>query len=113
MMRAARRFSWRIVAGARQGGVADVVVEVEVLVVDPHRAADSGTQGQPLAVARVVRRPRLAGGEDALLIQTATVRGAQRLGIEESHRADVHVRRVALDLQERAVERREALVVRI
>lgn len=41
-----------LVAGARQGAVAHVVVDVEVLVVDPHQAVPERDRREPLAVAR-------------------------------------------------------------
>ena len=60
MTRADSRFSCVLVARPRQRGVAHVVVEVEVLVVDPDRVVLERDPGELLAVARdpVQRAPR-------------------------------------------------------
>ena len=80
-----------------QRGVADVVVEVEVRVVDPHRAAEPPRhEAHLLAVAGNARE--LAGDQR----QDLVVRGAR--SFEDGARADVHVGDAVLGVEERAVE---------
>ncbi len=52
-MSAWRNSHWRaLVAGTRQAGVPHVVVEVEVVVVDPHEAGAERHAREPLPVPR-------------------------------------------------------------
>ena len=85
-----------VVAGRGQRGVAHVVVEVEVGVVGPERAA--GLEARPdeaLAVARHEVQARL----DVRLEEAELGRRA----LEDHHAADVHVRAGALLDEERSV----------
>ena len=91
-----------LAAGAGQRGVADVEADVEVRIVHPHRPAlIEGHEGQPLAVARDEVQP--AGD---LLDQLVVGR---RLALEDHAAGDVHVRGVALEVQEGAVEPGQAV----
>ena len=86
-----------VAARTRQGGVADVEGDVEVGVVDPHRPALAERhERQPLAVAGHQVEPR-----DDLLDELVVGR---RRALEHHAAGDVHVRGVALEVQERAVE---------
>ena len=90
--------------GRGQRRVADVVLEVEVRVVDPQRAPGlQRRRRQPLPVARDEVQPA------ADVIEVVVERG--RRPVEDEHRADVHVRRRSLLVQERGVDRGEAVEV--
>ena len=91
-----------IAARRRQRGVPQVVPEVEVRVIDPHRAAQiERDEAHLLAVARHERE--LAGDEVG---EVAVVRGRS---LEDPDRTDVHMVRVVLDVQERCVQRAHAI----
>ena len=94
-----------LVAGARQRGVAYVVVGVEVGVVGPDRTSLSERHvREPLAVAR-----HEVQAADDVLDEFVERR---RVALEHHHGRDVHVRsRVVLEVQERRVERRQAIGV--
>ncbi len=87
-----------VVARARQPGVAQVVADVEVRVVDPGRAAlPERHGGQALAVAGHEIEPA-ADVVDELGV-------ARRTALEDEHLRDVHVRlAIALEMQEGGVE---------
>ena len=85
----------------RQGGVPHVVVEVEIRVVNPDRAAEvQGDETDPLAIAghegklRATARPLLVGGCRPF---------------EHRTRSDVHVRRTVFEVEELCVERAHAI----
>ena len=94
-----------VVGGSWQGGVADVVARVEMRVVGPYRPAlPERHVGKPLAIAR----HQVQAAED--VIDELLRRG--RLALEDHHRRDVHVRgRVVLQVQERGIERGQAVWV--
>ena len=91
-------------AGRGQRGVADVVLEVEARVVDPHRPARlDRRERELLAVARDEVQP------PADLVDEVDVAGRRTL--EDHHRADVHVRRRPLLRQEGRVHRGQPITV--
>jgi hypothetical protein len=83
---------------------AHVVIDVEVLVVDPHRVVDGERWlGEPLTVARSA-----AHAASHVVAQLFEAGRLPPVGLPERSRpADVHVRRGALDLEKRRVERCE------
>jgi hypothetical protein len=86
-----------LAAGLRQRGLAHVVLEVEVRVVDPHRTP--GLQRrlrELLPVARHQVQPHPQRVQELLEVR--------RRALEDRHRPDVHVRVVALLVQERSVD---------
>ncbi len=89
-----------LVGRPRQGGMADVVVRVEVRIIGPHRPALSErNMGEPLAIAR----HQVQAAEDMV---DQLLRGG-RLALEDHHRGDVHVRcRVVLEVQKGGVQGR-------
>ena len=98
------------VAGLGQGGVADVVLDAEVVVVDPDRPATQRCVGQALPVARDAVQARADERADPLDVDAAVL-GAQRPGFGDEHRRDVHRRARPLGAEERRVLRREQLVL--
>ena len=91
-----------LVAGGRERGVADVVAEVELRIVDPLRPALSERdRAQLLAEAGDQVQARL----DVL---TELVVGRRR-ALEQGRRGDVHVRRAVLEVEKRGVEAAEAI----
>ena len=85
-------------AGRGQRGLAHVVAQVQVRVVDPARPALAERhEGELLAVARDEVEPAL-DPRDELVV-------GGRVAVEEHHRGDVHVGGVVLEVQERRVER--------
>ena len=89
-------------ARARQRRVADMEPDVEVRVVDPHRPAlAERDERQPLAVARNEMQARLDRRHELLV-------GGSRAG-EDRAAGDVHMRGVALEVQKRRVEARQAV----
>ena len=89
-------------AGGGEGGLADVVVEVEVGVVDPDRAAlAEGDEAELLAEA---------GDEvQARLDVVAELFVGRRRAVEEDHRGDVHVGAASLHMEECGVESGQAI----
>ena len=87
-----------LAAGGGQGGVAEVVLNVEVRVVHPHRAPQfEGDELHHLAVARDEGELGLDHGHDVI---------ERRLrALEDGHRADVHMADAVLEVQERCVQR--------
>ena len=86
--------------------MADVVVEVEMGVVDPHRAALSERhEAQLLAESRHQVEPR---GD---VVAKVRVLGSRAL--EQGGRGDVHVRGAVLKVEERAVEAAEPVAVHV
>lgn len=86
-----------LVAGCGQGRVADVVVEVEVGVIDPDRAA-LVERHEPQLLAESgheVQAPL------EVLLELLEVGGGT---IEDHRRGDVHVGAVALEMKKRRVE---------
>ena len=87
-----------LAAGRRQAGVAQVVAQVEVRVVDPDRPAlVQRDLGEPLAEARDEVQARLDMGEQLVV--------GRRRAVEDRHRGDVQPRARLLEMQERRVER--------
>ena len=97
-----------LVARRGQARVAQVVVEVEVRVVHPHGVAGQRHARDALAVAR--HQQRLDERLEAFDVDAA-LGPAERAGVEDRHRADVHHRPVVFDLEEDGVDGGEALVV--
>ena len=95
----------RLIGGLGQGGVAEVVVGVEVRVVRPDRPAlAEGHVGEALAVAGHEVQTTLD-----VLDESSSVGAVPSNTITEG---DMHVgRRVILEMQERRVERRQAVRV--
>ena len=93
-------------AGLRQRGVAQVVLEVEARVVDPHRSPGlDRRERELLAVAGdEVQPPAHVVGE---------VVERRRRALEDHDGADVHVGVLALLCQERRVHRRQPIAVRL
>ena len=90
-------------AGRRQRGLAHVVVEVEVGVVDPDRPAlAEGHEAQLLAEARDEVEAR---GD---VLAELLVAGGRAL--EDRRRGDVHVGALSLHVQERGVEPGEPIL---
>ncbi len=75
-------------------------VEVEGVVVDPHRGAVVWHECQPLAIPGDVLELRLDVILDPLDVDPA-VRFRQRTCLEEHHRRHVHVCRARLEREER------------
>jgi hypothetical protein len=93
-----------LAAGARERRVTHVVGRLEVRIVDPHRAPlTQGDEPQALAVARDQVQP-----QRDLLDQVLVARGGS---LEHGHAGHVHVRRVVLEVQERAVEPGEPISI--
>ncbi len=91
-----------LVARLRQPGVAQVVAQVEVRVVDPARAAlPERDEREALA------EPRHEVQAAVDVLEQLDVAG--RLALEDDHRGDVHVRRVVLEVEERGVEPAESV----
>jgi hypothetical protein len=101
---AAQPLELGVAAWLGQRGVAHMVGEVEVRVVDPHRAALAERhEREPLAVSRHQMKPPIQQLEQLVV--------GGRLTLEHGARRDVHVGAVALEVQERAVEAREPVGV--
>jgi hypothetical protein len=79
-----------LVSGPRQARVTDVVVDVEVLVVDPRGMPVDRQALEDLAVAWDAMEPRVDVGTDALDVDAALGR-AERSGLVERRPCDVHV----------------------
>ncbi len=87
-----------LAAGGGQGRVAHVVLDVEVRVVHPDRAAQlEGDELHHLAVARHQGELGVDHGDD--------VGEGRRRALEDGDRGDVHVADVVLDVEERRVQR--------
>ena len=90
-------------ARRRQSGVAHVVLEVELGLVDPDRPALlERNEHHALPVARDLLQPRLDQREEVPI--------RRRWALENGHRADVHMGAAILDFQEQRIEGAEALV---
>ncbi len=98
------------VAGLRQMGMAQVVVEVEPGVVHPDGVLEQRDPLEPLAIARDAMQPRLDAGPDAVHVDTAVHR-PQRPRLEDRDGADVHVRRAILQFEKAVVEGGQPLVM--
>lgn len=90
--------------------MAQVELEVEVLVVDPRRVAEDGDAREALAIARAGGDGRGQKAAQAREVDGA-VRIDERPALEDGERADVHVRGRPLDGEEGRVQRREPLRV--
>jgi len=89
-------------ARAREGGPAYVVVEVEVLVVDPHGVGQPARHpADALAIARDESDAVTDQVDQALVVEAVLGR------LEEGDPADVHRRGRPLEVQERHIERAE------
>jgi hypothetical protein len=84
--------------------MAQVVDEVEMVVVDPHRVAEQRHVRQLLAEAWMISEPQLDGGANSLHIEPP-VRPLQRLRVKQADRSDVHVHGVIFQLEEAGIER--------
>jgi len=100
------------VAGLRQRGVTQVVVEVEGAVVHPHGVTEDRHSLEALPEARTLVEGRFDESPDALEVEGPARRG-ERGGFEQSHRRDVHVHARILELQEEGVGRCETVVMGI
>ena len=81
-----------LAARTRQGRVADVEADVEMGIVDPNRPAlVQRHECQPLAVARHEMQSR-HDRRDQIVV-------GRRRAVEHHAAGDVHVRRVALEMQ--------------
>ena len=109
MMRAESAFSCATLPGLRERGVAQVVVEVEAVVVDPDRVALDGDVLELLAVARDLGQGRSGGLADRVDVDAA-LGPAQGARLEDQGRGDVHVGVRLLEEQEGVVEGRESVV---
>ena len=105
-----QRLELLLVAGMGQGGEADVVGEVEGVVVDPDRPALlEGHRHEPLAEARDEVEPapddrsRLVDAEPAALVE-------ERPAFEHRERAHVHRRLGSLHVEERRVLAAQSVV---
>jgi hypothetical protein len=90
----------QLLLAARRGerGVAQMVVEAEVGIVDPHgRPRAEGHEADLLPVPR--DEAELAGDHRAEILK------GRRRPLEDAHAADVHRRGVVLHVQERRVDR--------
>jgi hypothetical protein len=97
--------------GARrgQGDVADVVVQVEAVVVDPERMTVERRVVEALPVARDEMKARRDVRTDAREVDAAA--GArERAGLADRLPADVHRRGGGLEAEEGRILRREGLV---
>ena len=91
-----------LAARGGQRGVAQVVLDVEVRVVDPDRTPQlEGDEADLLAVARDQVELGVHHGDD--------VAEGRRRTLEDGHRGDVHVGHVVLDVEERRVQRAQAI----
>ena len=89
-------------AGRRQGGLADVVIEVQVGVVDPDRA--------PLAERDEAELLAKARDEvEARLDVVAELVVGRRRAVEDDRRGDVHVGAAALHMEECGIEAGQAI----
>ena len=89
--------------------MAEVVLEVEVRVVDPHRPPGERRERQLPAVARELPELRLAVAGEPRRVYAARP-GAQRAHLEDRERRHVHVGGPVLEEQERRVLCGERLV---
>jgi hypothetical protein len=91
-----------LAARRRQRGVADVVLEVEVGIVDPHRPPQRQRHGGDLLpVAGHQRQPPADRSAEVVV-------GRWR-PLEDPHRPDVHVVDVVLDVEERRIQRAQPI----
>ncbi len=97
------------VAGARQARVPHVVVDVEVLVVDPDEAIPERDGREALAIARDQVQARGDVGADGVDVDAA-VRTARRARRRAEHGGDVLVGGRAFDGEEGVVDDGEAVV---
>jgi hypothetical protein len=106
----ARGEAFQLAFGARlrQRRVAHVVVDVEAVVVDPHRMALDRDPREPLAIARDPVQSRRDVCTHAIGVDAAR-RIAQRADLEDQRGADVLRIGVALEVQEGPIEDRKPL----
>src|SRR4030095_3045639 len=97
------------VAGRGQRGVAHVVVDVEAIVVDPHRMVLDRDPLDALAVARDAVQPRRDVLADLVDVDTA-LRRRERTLLEDEAARHVHVGVRAFELEEAAILRGEPVV---
>lgn len=90
--------------------MADVVEEIEVVVVDPGGMALQRDVRQPLAVTRNQVQPRRDVCADALHVEPPG-RSLQGCRVEQEGRGHVHVAIGVLQVEKRCVECRQPLVV--
>ena len=91
-----------LAAGRRQGSVAEVVLDVEVRVVHPHRAPEL-ERDEPHSLA--VARHEVELGVD----HVDDVGERWRRAFEDGDRCDVHVGHVVLDVEERRIQRAQSV----
>src|SRR4029453_6417735 len=99
------------VAGPRHRGMADVIAQVEVLVVDPDRPPEQRDGRQALAKPRPRRQCRLDLPEEPREIEAA-LRGPQRRQVVEADGTDVHGGCRPLEIEKCLVRGREPFVMR-
>src|SRR5690606_1040108 len=91
-------------AGPRKARAPDVVAEVEVRVVDPHRSPETGRHvADALAVAVHIGNPVGYQIEEVLVVE------AGLRGLEHQHRTDVHGGRGSLEVEEGRVDGGQAV----
>jgi hypothetical protein len=82
--------------------MADVVIKVEMLVIDPYRVTLERYGRQPLPIAGNHMEPRVDYPTDPVDVHPAATCGSPRT--EERHSTDVHVRVSRLEREERCIE---------
>jgi hypothetical protein len=82
-------FELTFVSRLRQRRMAHMIVNVEMLVVDPNRSAFDRNVPQPLSIARNQMEPRADVRTNPVDVDP-TVRLAQRTGVERRHSGHVH-----------------------
>ena len=98
-----QRLQLRVGARRRQVAVADVIVEVEILVVDPHRLVQARREVEALPIARDQVQARGDVIPDAREVDSA-VGVADRARIEDRGERHVHVRARRLEVQEGLIQ---------
>ena len=99
----------RVVARTRQRRVADVVGQVEVIVVDPDRLVEDRDPAETLPVARHEVQAARDVSADTVDVYAA-VGGSERRRLEEDEAAEVHVAVRILEVEEGAILGGDALV---
>jgi hypothetical protein len=107
----ARRQSLQLalVSGPRQRRMAHVVVDVEVVIVDPYRVVLDRHVRQPLSVAGDEMQARHHVGADAIDVDAA-IGEAERPGLVHRRTGHVHGGVRSLEEEERVVEEAQAVV---
>ena len=106
---AGQRLQLRLVPRLGQRGVTNVIREVEVGVVHPHRMVLDRYTREPLAIARQEMESRAHELPNALDIH-ATIRGAERARLKNDRSRNVLVQVRALEIQERGILSAQSVV---